>query len=203
MSTMSPSQRPPALVPCPRFAPIETDRLRLRVVAADDLDAVHAYQSDAGTVRYMLYEPRTRAEVAALLEERAAKVGVHETGDSLQLAVVRRDDERVIGELYFAVRSAAQACVEVGWALAPGAGGCGYATEAARALLGFAFGTVRAHRAIAQLHPGNAASIRLCERLGMRHEGDHVESWWNKGAWEDNRIYALLAREWAARDAAA
>jgi RimJ/RimL family protein N-acetyltransferase len=59
------------------------------------------------------------------------------------------------------------------------------------------------HRVIARLHPDNTASVRLCDRLGMRHEAHHVEDLWNKGAWEDTGVHALLAREWAAREPSA
>lgn len=194
-----PAPPPPAFVPCPRFEPIETERLRLRVVAAEDLDAVHAYQSREDVTRYLLYGPRDRAAVAEVIADRARRLWLCETGDSLQLSVVRREDERVLGELYFAIDSVEHACAEVGWIFDPGWGGRGYATEAARALLAFAFETLNVHRVIARLHPDNAASVRVCDRLGMRREARLVEDMWVKGVWEDTGVHALLAREWPAR----
>lgn len=68
--------------------------------------------------------------------------------------------------------------------------------RAARALLAFAFETLRVHRVVARLHPENVASVRMCDRLGMRREAHMVEDLWNKGAWEDTGVYAILAREW-------
>lgn len=56
------------------------------------------------------------------------------------------------------------------WALAPAQRGRGYATEAARALAGFAFGTLRVARVVATTQHGNLASIAVMERLGMRIE---------------------------------
>ncbi|MDW5596913.1 GNAT family protein [Conexibacter stalactiti] len=203
MAEQSPAAAPPpALVPCDAFAPLETERLLLRVVCEDDLDAVAAYQSRADVARHLPFGPRDRAELAELLPARAARTRLREDGDAVQLSLARREDEQVIGELYVAIASVAWACVEVGWMVHPDHGGSGYATEGARALLAFVFETLHAHRAIARLDPANAASVRLCERLGMRREAHLVEEIWVKGRWQDSAIHALLAREWAARGAA-
>jgi aminoglycoside 6'-N-acetyltransferase len=189
---------PPALRPCAAFAPLESERLLIRVVRVADLDDVTAYQSRADVATFLPFGPRDRAELAALLPTRAARARLSDDGDALQLSLVLRTDGAVIGELYLAIESRAQACVEVGWMLHPDHGGRGYATEGARALLAFAFGTLGAHRAVARIHPGNGASARLCERLGMRREARLVENLWAKGGWQDSVIYALLAREWRA-----
>lgn len=193
------SSPPPALVPCAAFAPLVTERLLIRVVREEDLDAVTAYQSRADVAMHLPFGPRDRAELAELLPARAARTRLREEGDALHLSLVRRADDAVIGELYVAVASVPWACVEVGWMVHPDHGGSGYATEGARALLAFVFETLRAHRAIARLDPANAASVRLCERLGMRREAHHVEEIWVKGRWQDSATHALLAREWAAR----
>jgi RimJ/RimL family protein N-acetyltransferase len=77
--------------------------------------------------------------------------------------------------------------------------GRGYAAEAATAVLELAFGRLGLHRVFAELDPRNVASIRLCSRLGMRHEAEFLENMWFKGEWADTGVYAVLAREWAAR----
>ncbi|HEY6332208.1 MAG TPA: GNAT family N-acetyltransferase [Blastocatellia bacterium] len=60
---------------------------------------------------------------------------------------------------------------ELGWALARSAWGHGYATEAGRRALDYAFTEMGRDRVISLIHPDNAASIRLAERLGERLEG--------------------------------
>jgi RimJ/RimL family protein N-acetyltransferase len=57
--------------------------------------------------------------------------------------------------------------LEVGWTLARDAWGHGYASEAARASVDYAWGVLEAPRLISLIHPDNAASIRVAERLGM------------------------------------
>jgi RimJ/RimL family protein N-acetyltransferase len=63
--------------------------------------------------------------------------------------------------------------VEIGWRLEPAAWGKGYATEAARAARDWAFANVPGlDRLIAVIQPGNAASIRVAEKLGMTFLAD-------------------------------
>jgi aminoglycoside 6'-N-acetyltransferase len=82
--------------------------------------------------------------------------------------------------------------------LHPDFAGKGYAAEAARAVLGIAFGIIRLHRVYAELDPRNDASIALCKRLGMREEAFFVQDLWFKGDWADTGIYAILREEWLA-----
>jgi ribosomal-protein-alanine N-acetyltransferase len=60
--------------------------------------------------------------------------------------------------------------VEVGWRLASAHWGRGYATEGARAALAFGFGQLDLEEIVAFTVPANARSLRVMERLGMRHD---------------------------------
>ena len=60
---------------------------------------------------------------------------------------------------------------ELGFSLARSAWGRGYATEAARAWLEHGFSVLGFTRVVAVVKPGNAASIRVLEKVGMRQVG--------------------------------
>jgi aminoglycoside 6'-N-acetyltransferase len=60
---------------------------------------------------------------------------------------------------------------EMGFTIAPGYQGRGYAAGAVRLLLGYLFTARGKHRVTACCDPRNAASVALLERLGMRREG--------------------------------
>lgn len=64
--------------------------------------------------------------------------------------------------------------VEVGWRLARPAWGVGYATEAARAALRFAFEEHGMREVIAIVDPGNARSLRVAAKLGMTARPDRI-----------------------------
>lgn len=55
------------------------------------------------------------------------------------------------------------------------------------------------HRICANVINGNAASVKLLTRLGMRQEGHLVENVFFKGEWCDELVFALRAREWRDR----
>ncbi len=61
--------------------------------------------------------------------------------------------------------------LEIGWRLRRASWGQGYASEAARAAVGFAFERVGVDHVLAVANPANHASIRVMERLGMRSLG--------------------------------
>jgi RimJ/RimL family protein N-acetyltransferase len=91
---------------------------------------------------------------------------------------------------------------EIGFIFHPDHQGHGYATEAARALIDHAFGHYGLHRVYGRLEPRNLASARVLEKLGLRREAHLIENEWVKGEWQSEAIYALLAREWSAANAA-
>jgi RimJ/RimL family protein N-acetyltransferase len=188
---------PTVALPFQFSGPLRTERVLVRAMAAGDVDDVHAYQSREDVCRYLPYAPRTRDEVVAKVARNAAALTLAGETDYWQLAIERLDTPgRVIGDVFFALRSTENASGEIGWVLHPDHGGRGYMTEAAGALLELAFGAIGLHRVSAQLDARNTASIALCTRLGMRAEAHFVEDFWLDGEWGDSGIYAILDREW-------
>ena len=61
-------------------------------------------------------------------------------------------------------------CVEIGWRLAFAHWGRGYATEAARAVLAYAWDPLRLAELVSFTTAGNARSRAVMERIGMRHD---------------------------------
>ena len=113
------------------------------------------------------------------------------------LGVERLGEAGIVGHVNLIVGEHGQG--EIGFLFNPEHQGRGYATEAARALLGLAFERYGLHRVYGRLEPRNVASARVLEKLGMRREALLVENEWVKGEWQSEAIYALLDREWEAR----
>ena len=180
--------------------PIHTERLILRLMTDADIDDVFAYQSREDVCRYLLFDPRSREDVATRVAQFALATTLAADGDYLQLAVelpaTADAPARVIGDSYFTITSAENAKAEIGWTMHPDFHGHGYAAEAARAVLAIAFDDIRLHRVSAELDPRNGASIALCKRLGMREEAYFVRDLWFKGDWADTGVYSLLDTEY-------
>jgi RimJ/RimL family protein N-acetyltransferase len=177
--------------------PIETERLRLRLCVAEDFDELYDIRSRADVNRYLYSEAMSREEVQAKLDERIAKYSkLVQPGDSLLLAIVRKDTGAMIGDVSVGWLPGEHQQVEIGYVLHPDHHGQGFATEAARPLLRIAFEDLKAHRVVGRLEAGNIASERVLEKLGMRKEAHFRENEFVKGKWTDEIVYAILVSEW-------
>jgi [ribosomal protein S5]-alanine N-acetyltransferase len=85
---------------------------------------------------------------------------------------------------------------EIGYWIAVNSWGKGFATEAARALVGYAFDEIRLHRVQGRHFTRNTASGRVLQKLGMRLEGIHRDAYYRWDRFEDVAVYAVLASEW-------
>jgi RimJ/RimL family protein N-acetyltransferase len=176
---------------------IVTERLLLRPFRPSDLDDLYAMRSLPEVVRFLYGDVRSRAECEELLAERMAQTRIEGEGDGLGLAVERREDGRVIGDMSLWVRSAEHRQGEIGFVFHPGAQGRGYAHEAASAVLNVAFGELGLHRVFGRTDGRNDASAALMRRLGMRQEAHLRENEIFKGEWGDELVFAILEGEWS------
>jgi RimJ/RimL family protein N-acetyltransferase len=177
---------------------LETERLVLRPVVAEDYEALLAYQSRPDVTRFLLWDPRTPGEVRAALDRKMVSTTVDAEGDVLALAIVRRDTAAMIGDVILALISEADRTGELGYIIHPDHQGSGFATEAGSALLAHAFDTLGLHRVIGRVEARHTASARVLEKLGMRREACFVENGFVKGEWQSELVYAILEREWRA-----
>lgn len=182
----------------PRY-PLSTDRLELRPFREDDLDALCVMDGDPETTRYLYWGPRSRAEVRVSLARRRTMTSIVKEGDGLRLAIARRDDGTLVGDVSLHYRSEEHRQGEIGFVLHPAHRGHGYAGEAVGVVIGLAFEELGLHRIVGRCDPRNEASARLMERLGMRREAHFRENEFVKGEWVGEVVYALLAEEWRGR----
>jgi len=113
--------------------------------------------------------------------------------ESLALAVTLRIDGTLIGMIELSHLSPADRRAELGYWIAPGLRGHGYATEAARMMCDVGFRTLRLHRIEARAFARNHASIRVLEKAGLRHEGRVRQRVWFGRRWLDEVWLARLA----------
>jgi RimJ/RimL family protein N-acetyltransferase len=170
--------------------------VRLRALRADDADALFAVRSDPRVMRYWSHAPWTDREQAvarlAWLERE------RETSEFYEWAITVDRDDRLVGTVSLFALNRSQHRAEVGYGLASALWGLGYATEALKLAVDFAFGTLGLGRLEADIDPRNEASCRLVERIGFVREGLLRERWHVAGEATDSAMYGLLAREHAA-----
>jgi RimJ/RimL family protein N-acetyltransferase len=145
---------------------IETERLLLRDWRPSDAAPFAALNADPEVARY-LGGPMSRDASDELLTRIRSHWREHDFG---LYAVEVKNSGEFIGFIGLAIPSFLPdvlPAVEVGWRLARGHWGRGYATEGARASLAYGFGELGLRQIIALIDPRNTASIRVAERLGM------------------------------------
>lgn len=146
---------------------LETGRLVLRPYREDDFEAYASMAADPLVARY-LGDGKTLDRMDAW-RAFAASFGHWVLRGYGMWALAKRGDDRMIGRVGF-INPEGWPGFELGWTLERAAWGNGYATEAARHLLAYAFDVMGREKVISVIHPDNAASIRVAERIGERFE---------------------------------
>jgi ribosomal-protein-alanine N-acetyltransferase len=107
--------------------------------------------------------------------------------------VFREGDAALVGGLTISnVRRGVAQSASVGYWMGLPYVRCGYMTDALRAVLPFAFGTLGLHRLEAACLPHNAPSARVLEKAGFRREGTARRYLKINDIWQDHDLYALL-----------
>jgi [ribosomal protein S5]-alanine N-acetyltransferase len=107
--------------------------------------------------------------------------------------IVRNTDNALVGGLTIAnIRRGVAQAGSLGYWMGEPFARQGYMTAAVRAVVPFAFATLRLHRLEAACIPTNAGSIRLLENTGFLREGYAREYLCIDGAWQDHLLYARL-----------
>ena len=178
---------------------IETARLWLRWPKAADAPAIRRYAGDLNVARWMSVIPHPYPPEAAdgyILNARAQNAA----GNALEMVITTLKNPReAIGGIGLSRRPAG---LTLGYLFGVEHWGQGYATEAARAMVGAAFSL----SAVDRLHSGadvdNARSLRVLDKLGFAISGHAEEYTEALGATRMVAKAALTREAWLARRAA-
>lgn len=151
-----------------RYDVLETERLKLRMWRETDLDDYAEMSADPAVMQYLtLGKLFTRADAWRSI---AFFMGHWEMRGYGHWAVEEKATRRMIGRIGF-LNPEGWPGFEIGWTLARHAWGKGYATEGAKRALAYAFNELDRRHVISLIHPDNAPSMRVAERLGEKREG--------------------------------
>jgi len=147
---------------------LRTSRLGFGTWAEDDLDLAIALWGDAQVTR-LIGGPFSRRWI----EERLALEISNQSRYGFQYwPLFRLSDDAHVGCAGLRPVSGNEGVLELGFHLRTEHWGQGFATEAARAVIAYAFTTAAAGALVAGHHPQNEASGRVLQRLGFRHTHD-------------------------------
>lgn len=147
---------------------LETPRLALREMVESDAPFILAVLTDPAFLKYIGDRGVRSLDDARRYVETGPRAMYARLGFGLWV-VETRDGGAPVGICGLLKRDTLPD-VDVGYAFLPAYRGLGYAAEAARACCEFGLADRGLQRILAIVSPGNAASVRVLEKIGFRHE---------------------------------
>lgn len=155
---------------------LETERLILRHLQSDDVDALFAFYSDPQITQFIPDAPTSWEETQS---ELSWFCNGHPEHPQLGLwATIHKESQQFIGRcglLPWTVDERLE--VEVAYAIKKEFWGQGLATEAAQAVLDYGFNRLHYSRLVSLIDSDNIASIRVAEKIGMQFEKEGQDDW--------------------------
>jgi aminoglycoside 6'-N-acetyltransferase len=182
----------------PSFERLATQRLVIRRFAARDAEALAAYRSEPETARLQDWACPYPLDEARRFVASLRDLAPGTPGTWFQFAVQAAGSDALIGDVALRTGRSDPRQAELGFTFAAAHQGRGFATEAVRAVVQYAFETLAMHRVFSRTDARNRRAQRLLERLAFRREGELREAAWFKGEWATDLLYAQLGSEWRA-----
>lgn len=143
---------------------ITTERLILRQLTLDDAEAAFEWTGDARVARYMIYSTHESVETT-----KEWLRTVKSTDTQFEFGFVRKSDGKLIGS--GGIRLLEDGFWEFGYNLRYDCWGQGYATEAAKAMIGYVRGCRGNIRLRSECAVENTASAHVIEKCGLVFKG--------------------------------
>ncbi|WP_349410604.1 GNAT family N-acetyltransferase [Pseudalkalibacillus sp. SCS-8] len=169
---------------------ITTERLVLRMFNTSDADAVTRLCNNYNIYKNTLYLPYPYAKEDAL-----SWIARHKDQFNADRSYEFAITDKSTGELFGAVALTNNQTFhngEIAYWIGEEFWGRGFATEASKAMIHFAFHEKDYHKVFARFFKSNPASGRVMQKVGMKEEGiliDHVKK---EGRFEDLVYYGLI-----------
>ncbi len=173
------------------FPVLHTPRLVLRELVAGDAPALFAIHADAAAMRWFGADPPASVMQVEQLIAAFAAARLQAT-PATRWGVVRRSDGALLGSCGLFRWNRSWQSAGLGYELARSAQGQGLMSEAVKAVLQHGRLSLQLERVDATVHPDNAPSIALLERLGFVREGLLRQAGRWGGARHDLLVFGLL-----------
>ena len=152
---------------------LETERLRVRPHRLDDLAAFTVFITDETATEFLALPEEKKTADAARVRLEAVVASYTSSTPTFFVAIADRQTDEYVGSC--GIHPLEGDAAAVYYNVLPAAQGRGYATEATRALVDYAFDRLGAARLVAFVLPANGASVRVAEKLGFSPAGTHEQ----------------------------
>lgn len=170
---------------------ISGQKIYLRDFLPEDFSSVHEYASSADVARWQEWGPNTAEQTLAYLESCLTEPSL-QPRPSYNLAIIEKAGGLLVGACALFIRRPMREA-EIGFSLNPKYWNLGYATDAARTMIQFAFEDLGIHRIYATCRPENVASASVLKKVGMMQEGVLRENVFIRGIWMNSLIFSIIS----------
>lgn len=173
---------------------IETERLILRKITAEDVDNIFEYASITEVTTFVLWEThktkRDTLDFVKFAEEQFIN------GSSIVWGIEIKSEKKLIGSIDLRDWKTIHKCGDIGYAISKKYWNKGYVSEAMKAVMKFGFEPLHLNRIEAHCEEENIGSWRVMQKCGMKYEGTLREKVFIKGKFRSMKMYSLLKNEW-------
>jgi RimJ/RimL family protein N-acetyltransferase len=175
---------------------VRGEQVYLRAPDRDDIETFVRWYNDARVIRYLSMDsPLSRAAEEQWFDRMLASQGK----DAYHFVICLRENGQPIGTIALFQVDLKNGNAGMGIAIGePGYWGRGLGTDALRALLDFAFGTLRLERMWLDVYSFNDRARRSYEKCGFVLEGTARQAVFRDGRRHDVQLMGILRDEWAA-----
>lgn len=169
-----------------------TERLNIVELGWKDIQDIHKMHSYAEVMEHNTIGTPTELTdtekiLNAVLEDKDSRDKSH-----FSWTIRLKSNDEFIGEIGLNLAPARYQKGEVHYSIMPDHWSHGYATEALKGLIDYAFDKMNLHRIEAGVSVENLSSIKVLEKVGMTREGRKRQILPIRGEWKDNFFYAIL-----------
>ena len=171
------------------FPTLHTERLLLREILDQDLHYVFEGLSHPDVIRYYGVSYKSLEDTKAQMEWYGSMI---RNDNGRCWAICSADNQIFYGVITLPFWKKEHRKAELGYWLLPAFWRNGIITEAARAVIGYAFDQMKLHRISAEVEDDNLGSIAALKKLGFVYEGTQREAEIKDGRFLNLEMYALL-----------
>lgn len=175
------------------FRKLSGDRVYLSPMQAEDAETYVKWLSDPCVTDGLGSSSR-------VLTVDAEKEWIKNNASTHQFAIIRKEDDQLIGNCGLHEIDALRQCAEVGLFIGDEENrGKGFGTEVLNLLLAHAFDTLNLNNVMLRVFSFNAQAIRCYEKVGFREMGRRRQSYFVRGRFYDEMFMDILRKEFNAR----
>jgi ribosomal-protein-alanine N-acetyltransferase len=176
---------------------LTTERLILRPHTLEDAPEIKRLIGERDVAKTLLVVPHPYED--GMAEDWISKQRERfDKGESVNFAIIHRQQGFFIGGIGLSSIDRESEIAEIGYWVGKPYWGKGYGTEAARAVLKYAFEVLKLNRIFSKHFGNNLASGRIMQKIGMKHEGCQRQQFKKWGTFVDWELYGILRSEYEA-----